>query len=103
MQEVNPDYTNAVAAKQKIWPTLLEPAKKKFIEENILPYHSCPVCHKHLDTILCHHDVVSHDKFDFGQTDILLHEIALLTEKPIYVKQFKIPDKHWEYVKQHFA
>ncbi len=41
------------------------------------------------------------EKFDLGQTDTLMHEIALKTEEPIYVKQFKIPDAHRQEVERH--
>jgi hypothetical protein len=44
---------------------------------------------------------VSQNKFDLGCTDTLMHEIALKTSEPIYVKQFKIPDAHRQEVKQH--
>jgi hypothetical protein len=30
-----------------------------------------------------------------------MHEIALKTEEPIYVRQFKIPDAHRQEAKQH--
>ena len=38
---------------------------------------------------------------DSGRTDTLMHEIALKTEEPIYVKQFKIPDAHRKEVERH--
>jgi hypothetical protein len=47
-------------------------------------------------------DIVSLNKFDLGQTDMLLHEITLTTEKPV-VKQFKIPDAHKREVEKHVA
>ena len=34
---------------------------------------------------------------------MLLHEISLKTDEPIYVKQFRIPDAHREEVKKHIT
>ncbi len=45
--------------------------------------------------------IVRQDKFDLGCTATLTHEIALKTAKPIYIKQFKIPDAHHKEVKRH--
>jgi hypothetical protein len=49
---------------------------------------------QYLEVLLRHHEAVSKNKFDLGRTDTLMHEIALKTQEPIYVKQFKIPDAH---------
>jgi hypothetical protein len=42
-------------------------------------------------------------KFNLGQTDNLLHKIALKTEEPIYAKKSKIPDVYREEVGKHVA
>ncbi len=55
----------------------------------------------YLQLLLQNHEVVSQDKFDLGRTETLMHEIALKTEEPIYVKQLKIPDAHRKQVKRH--
>jgi hypothetical protein len=49
---------------------------------------------QYLKLLLQNHEAVSQDKFELGRTDTLMHEIALKTEEPVYVKQFKIPDAH---------
>ncbi len=49
---------------------------------------------RYLQLLLQNHEAGSQDKFDLGRTDTLMHEIALKTEEPIYIKQFKIPDAH---------
>ncbi len=49
---------------------------------------------QYLKVILKNHEAVSQNKFDLGPTDTLMHKIALKTQEPIYVKQFKIPDAH---------
>ncbi len=47
-----------------------------------------------MKVLLHNHEAVSQDNFDLGWTDTLMHEIALKTAEPIYVKQFKILDAH---------
>ena len=49
---------------------------------------------RYLDVILKNHECISCHKFDLGRTETLLHEILLKTDKPINVKQFRIPDAH---------
>jgi hypothetical protein len=56
---------------------------------------------KYLNLLLKNHEAISKDKFDLGRTDILMHEISLKTQEPIYIKQFKIPDAHRKEVKRH--
>ncbi len=75
--------------------------KRKFILDTVklqvpeLPHQQYP------DVLLHNHEAFSQDKFDLGQTDTLMHEIALKTQEPIYVKQFKIPDAHRKEVEHH--
>ncbi len=56
---------------------------------------------QYLEVLLPNHEAISQDKFDLGCTDTLMHEIALKTQEPIYVKQFKIPDAHHKEVERH--
>ena len=56
---------------------------------------------RYADLILKHHDVVSQHKHDLGKCKTMLHDIALKSNEPIYVKQFKIPDAHQEEVANH--
>ncbi len=56
---------------------------------------------RYIQLLLQNHEAVSQNKFDLGRTDTLMHEIALKTEEPIYVKQFKIPDAHRKEVERH--
>ncbi len=82
-REINPAYLQAVAQQQ----------------------HNAKPRQKHqqqyLDVLLHHHEAISQDKFDLGRTDTLMHEIALKTQEPIYVKQFKIPDAHHTELERH--
>jgi hypothetical protein len=47
--------------------------------------------------------MVSQDKFDHRQMNIILHKIMIKMEEPVYIQQFKIPDAHQEEVKKHCA
>ncbi len=51
--------------------------------------------------ILKNQEVLSHDKFELGCTDTLMHEMLLKIAEPIYFKQFKIPDAHLKEVERH--
>jgi len=54
-----------------------------------------------LKVLLPNQEAISEDKFDLGRTDTLMHEIALKSQEPIYVKRFKIPNAHHKEVKRH--
>ena len=56
---------------------------------------------KYRNLLFKHHAAISQNKFDLGRTDTLMHKIALKTQEPIYVKQFKIPDAHRQEVEKH--
>jgi hypothetical protein len=56
---------------------------------------------KYRNLLFKHHEAISQNKFDLGRTGTLMHEIALKTQEPIYVKQFKIPDAHRQEVEKH--
>ena len=56
---------------------------------------------KYRNLLFKHHEAISQNKFDLGRTDTLMHKIALKTQEPIYVKQFKIPDTHRQEVEKH--
>jgi hypothetical protein len=45
-----------------------------------------------------YHSVFSEEKNDIRRSDLIQHEIHLKSNEPIYVKQFKIPDTHQEYL-----
>ncbi|MCZ2208037.1 hypothetical protein, partial [Cylindrospermopsis raciborskii] len=103
-RELNPRYLQAVAAAQRASDRdreALSPEKERFIRENVklnVPEH---LKDSYLSVILKNHECVSRHKFDLGRTDTLLHDIALKTEEPVYVKQFKIPDAHRIEVEKH--
>ena len=45
--------------------------------------------------------VFSADKFDVGRSDEITHTIRLKTEEPVFTKQFPLPDKEMEFIKEH--
>jgi hypothetical protein len=101
-REINPAYIQALARATKRQSTEQIPtAKRQFTEQNV--HLNVPEQYKkqYLQVILKNHDAVSQNKFDLGRTDTLMHEIVLKMPKPIYVKQFKIPDAHRQEVKRH--
>jgi hypothetical protein len=51
---------------------------------------------------LKNHNVIIQKRFEPGQTNTPLREIALETGEVVYVQQFKIPDTHQEEVEKHF-
>jgi hypothetical protein len=102
-REVNPAYLQAVAQQREAtrpWETL-SAKKKQFILQNVKLNVPEQYQQQYLKLLLQNHEAVSQDRFDLGRTDTLMDEIALKTEEPIDVKQFKIPDAHWKEVERH--
>jgi hypothetical protein len=102
-REINPAYLQSIAEQRaNACPKQILTAKKRqFIESTVklnIPEQCQP---KYLNLLLKHHEAISQYKFDLGRTDTLMHEIALKSSEPIYVKQFKIPDAHCQEVKKH--
>ncbi len=102
-REINPTYLQAIAEQRaNACPRQTLTAKKRhFIESNVKLHVPQQFQQKYLNLWLKHHEAISQDKFDLGRTDTLMHEIALKTTEPIYIKQFKIPDSHHQEVKKH--
>ncbi len=102
-REINPAYLQAIAEQRaNARPRQTLTAKKRqLIESNIKLHIPEQFQQKYLNLLLKHHEAISQDKFDLGCTDTLMHEIALKTTEPIYVKQLKIPNVHRQEVKKH--
>ena len=102
-REINPAYLQSIAEqKANARPKQTLTAKKKqFIASTIKLNVPEQFQTKYLTLLLKHHEAISQDKFDLGRTDTLMHEIALKSNEPIYVKQFKIPDAHRQEVEKH--
>jgi hypothetical protein len=51
--------------------------------------------------ILCNHqDVLSIDQYDLGLAKNFKHKFHLKTHYPVYRKQFKLPEDHYQFIKQ---
>ena len=102
MREINPRFLNAVKM-QTASQDKLSDAKRDFIFKALNLNVPEQFRDAYVKVILKHHSCISQHKFDLGRTQTLLHEIALKTDEPIYVKQFRIPDAHREEVERHVA
>ena len=105
-RELNPEFVNSLNKeefKAKMTKPLSE-AKRKFIKETA-KLETVPEKYRgrYLQLLLEYHEAISQDKFDLGRSETLMHDIALKSEEPVYVKQFKIPDAHREEVEKHVA
>ena len=74
--------------------------RKKQIEEEAKIEVQGKARSDYLQLLWKHHDVFSLDKSELGRSDLVMHEIQLKTKDPIYVKQFKIPDSHQDYLQE---
>ncbi len=102
-REINPAYLQAVAQQLEANKPhqKLSAQKKTFIMDTVkiqVPekYHE-----QYLKVLLHNHEAISQDKLDLGQTNTLVHEVALKSQEPIYVKQDKIPNVHCKEVARH--
>jgi hypothetical protein len=98
---MNPKNVNSIAeqSKQKLPEEKITPKKRAFIYENA-NVDNVPVEYqeRYLNLMCKYHSVFSEEKNDIGRSDLIQHEIHLKSNEPIYVKQFKIPDTHREYL-----
>ena len=102
LRQLNPDFISSLARHQPT-TTPLSPEKKKFILEKMNLDVPPEYRDRFVQLMLKHHEVFSATKYDLGRAKTLMHEIALKTEEPVYIKQFKIPDAHREEVEKHVA
>ncbi len=76
---------------------------KEFLKRELAAHHASDLLTEVPWIILSNHKVIGHNKFDLGHIDTLLHEIAPKTDKPAYIKHFKILDTHSEEVEKHIT
>ena len=62
-----------------------------------------PAAYKKLyeSMILENHDVFAEDKYDLGWSDAVTHRINMKHDRPIYVKQFPIPEASAAAIEDH--
>jgi transposase InsO family protein len=98
MDTMDPKRINAIINKDKKVP--MTPEMNKFIEENAKINVPNNYTEKYMQLLKKHHAVFSRDKTDLGRSDLIQHEIHLKSDDPIYVKQFKMPDVHRDYLEE---
>jgi hypothetical protein len=89
--------TEQIAAKEtraEITPTKREFIKKNADLDNVPPEFK----ERYLDLMFKYHSIFSGDKNDIGRSNLIPQEIHLKNNDPVYVKQFKIPDTHRDYL-----
>jgi len=54
-----------------------------------------------MDTLMKYKTVFSLDKFDVGRASDMTHTIRLKTKDPVFTKQFPLPQREMEFVREH--
>ena len=72
---------------------VLSPKKRAYLLEN-MNIGQVPAAYKKLyeDIMLENQDVFAEDKYDLGWSDAVTHRINMKHSRPVYVKQFPIPE-----------
>jgi hypothetical protein len=100
IKKTDPDLVSSIIKKKQISNIPMTPEMNCFIEENAQINVPEKNREKYLQLMKKHRNVFSHDKTDLGRSDLIQDKIHLKTEEPIYVKQFKMPDVHHDYLEQ---
>jgi len=99
LEEIRSEVINDIIQKHaSSRPPSLE--DKKFIKENAQINVPEEYRQAYLNVLERHHEVFSRNKTDLGRSDLIQHEIHLKTDEPVYVKQFKMPDVHRDYLEE---
>ena len=91
---------DALTAKKRV-PVALTDKKRAQIIEDL--HFDLPVQQKKpfLELIFEFHDVVSDHPKDLGFTKAVEHVVRMKSPEPIYVKQFRVPDAHLDFLNEH--
>ena len=101
LEEIKQETINEIIEKQtRKDERQLSKEDEKFIEENAKINVPEKYAQDYLNLLKKHHMVFSRSKTDLGRSDLITHEIHLKTEEPVYVKQFKMPDVHRDYLEE---
>ena len=102
--EINPEYINSIATQlESVRTAPINKEKERLIREKFCLEVTDEWKDRYLKVLLDNHEAVSSNKFDLGRARLLTHDIALKSNEPIFVKQFRIPDAHQEEVERHVA
>ena len=77
------------------------PEKREFLLKNLICPSDPHLRQLYEKLILDNHDVFAKDKFDLGFCDKISHQIHMKHDRPIFTKQFRIPDAHQEVILEH--
>ena len=97
---MDPNRLNAIVERTKRNQVPMTPEIEQFIEENAKINVPNNYSEKYRQVLKKHHAVFSRDKTDLGRSNLIQHEIHLKSDEPIYVKQFKMPDVHRDYLEE---
>ncbi len=97
---MDPNRLNAIVERNKRNQVPMTPEIEQFIEENAKINVPNNYAEKYMQILKKHHAVFSRDKTDLGRSNLIQHEIHLKSDEPIYVKQFKMPDVHRDYLEE---
>ena len=97
---MDPNRLNAIVERTKRNQVPMTPEIEQFIEENAKINVPNNYAEKYMQILKKHHAVFSRDKTDLGRSNLIQHEIHLKSDEPIYVKQFKMPDVHRDYLEE---
>jgi len=97
---MDPNRLNAIVERTKRNQVPMTPEIEQFIEENAKINVPNNYAEKYRQVLKKHHAVFSRDKTDLGRSNLIQHEIHLKSDDPIYVKQFKMPDVHRDYLEE---
>jgi transposase InsO family protein len=100
-RKIDAEVVDAIVSREAARGRRRSPASKdreeKILEAAKLPL-SADVRKKYEELLLKHHDVFSLDKGDLGFCDAIEHHLTMKTPEPVFVKQFKIPEAHQQYL-----
>ena len=101
IDHIDSEVINAVAetqATQYASPVLTTTVKNFIVENADLSKVPLSFQTRYLNLLIKHHLAFSLSATDLGRSDLVMHEITLKTEEPVFVKQFKVPDAHRHYL-----
>ena len=101
LEQIEQSTINEIIARdQKKNEMPISPEDEKFIQENANINVPEKYISDYMKLLKKHHSVFSRTKADLGRSDLIQHEIHLKSEEPVYVKQFKMPDVHRDYLEE---
>jgi len=99
VREINAEVINSMSRQKSIGKQELSMvARKNKLKEMIKLEVPKEYKERYEQLLLKHHAAFSLDKSDLGYCDLLRHQLVMKTPEPVFVKQFKIPEAHQQYL-----